>query len=126
MHNEAHGQDLGAHLHRVDAREHRLQFLLIIRIDNGYLGLDDDGNCEDFEMDIAARGEKVKGRNFIIVNCKGRAKACATDDGVGYEFFLSIFYVKMEMWPHARTRRYSSVGPYSFTNACILGMMALS
>ena len=24
------------------------------------------GNCEDFEMDIAARGEKVKGRNFII------------------------------------------------------------
>ena len=50
MHNEAHGQDLGAHLHRVDAREHRLQFLLIIRIDNGYLGLDDDGNCEDFEM----------------------------------------------------------------------------
>ena len=116
MHNEAHGQDLGAHLHRVDAREHRLQFLLIIRIDNGYLGLDDDGNCEDFEMDIAARGEKVKGRNFIIVNCKGRAKACASDDGVGDKFFYQYFMTK---W---RCGHMHAQGD----TACILGMMALS
>ena len=50
MHDEPHGQDLGAHLHRVDARENWFKLLLNMMINEHYICDDDDDtflHCAD-------------------------------------------------------------------------------